>query len=249
MERFLPMLRCCFLLGSVNMFDSFWTRLGGCMSPWTRRSQNGPFAARANLLVVLEGKHDIEFIKRISTTLQIHDRRLPDLARMELEGALVFVPFGGGDLLAWAHRLAGLGRAEFHLYDREMPPETEVRQRAANIVNLRPRCRAVLTAKRALENYLAPAAIFEAGGIDVQFSDDDDVAALVAQKTHSLAARQEPWQAISSRARKRIRGRCKRWLNTQAVSCMTVERLADRDPQGEIRGWLETIAQLAHEAR
>jgi hypothetical protein len=142
-------------------------------------------------------------------------------------------------------RLAGLAPAEVHLYDREMPPETESRRRAARRVNGRPHCRAAITRKRSLENYLHAAAILEAGGVTVSFGDHDDVADLVAEQCHARLAGQKPWRRLPHRTRRRQCNRVKRWLNTRAVERMTVERLTERDPHGEVGSWLMTIARLA----
>lgn len=203
----------------------------------------------ARVLVVLEGLNDIEFFRRASTLLHAADPQIPDLAGMERQGELVFIPFGGGELGPWAFRLAGLGRPEFHLYDRETSPETEAREQIARIVNLRPGCRAFLTSKRNLENYLDPRAIFEASGIEVEFSDHDPVADLVARQVHERAGNEPPWEELPPRARKRRRAKAKTWLNTRAVERMTLTRLAERDPEGEVRLWLVTIAELAAGSR
>jgi hypothetical protein len=210
---------------------------------WVARKPSTVLAC-PKLLVVVEGKHDVDFLKCVSRTLHADDSRLPDLGDLEGRGRVVFVPFGGGDILGWAHRLAGLGQPECHLYDREQPPETEVRQRAAAIVNRRPKCRAFLTGKRALENYLSPQAIYEVRGVDIRFTDDDDVADLTAEHAWSLARRAPAWQLLPSRARKRLRDRAKRWLNTRAAERMTIERIDQCDPGGEIRFWLATMARL-----
>ncbi len=100
---------------------------------------------RAGILLVVEGVNDIELLRRISRLLHSDDASLPALAEMEQRGELVFVPFGGGNVKAWTRRLAPLAMPEFHLYDRESPPETDQRQEAADAVNRRPRCRAALT--------------------------------------------------------------------------------------------------------
>lgn len=39
--------------------------------------------------------------------------------------------------------------------------------------------------------------------------------------------------------------KAKVWHNTQAVERMTPQRLAERDPKGKVRSWLDTIARLA----
>ena len=101
---------------------------------------------RVRVLLVVEGMNDIEFLCRISRMLHNYDRSLPDLCELQQRGEILFMPFGGGHVRAWSHRLKALGKPEFHLYDRELPPETEHRQAAVEAVNGRDRCRAVLTA-------------------------------------------------------------------------------------------------------
>lgn len=220
-----------------------WLRLRRSRSP-TESPQSRP-----RVCVVVEGPHDIEFLRRISATLHTSDGRLPDLWAMERRGELVFVPFGGGDLRLWTHRLAGLGIPEFHLYDRESPPETELRREAAEVVNRRPGCLAVLTRKRSLENYLTPDVIREALGIEVAFTDDDPVADLVAQHCYARTAQEPAWEDLPRRAKQRRRNRAKRALNTKAAERMTPQRIAQSDPGGEIAGWLLSIARMAAQRR
>ena len=143
------------------------------------------------------------------------------------------------------HRLAPLGKPEFHLYDHELPPETDHRREAAETINGRPRCRAVLTGKRSLENYLHPEAIRAAGEINVDFDDFDPAAEIVAKQLHQRSLVETPWALLTRRARSRLTHRAKRWLNTKVADQMTVELLRDRDPAGEILSWLNTIARLA----
>jgi hypothetical protein len=120
---------------------------------------------------------------------------------------------------------------------------TAERQLAVDTVNRRPGCRAQLTGKRALENYLHPAAICDARGIVVSFGDTDDIAGLVAQQ--ALERQGGPaWTDISARGRRRFRDQVKRWLNTRAVELMTVARLSERDSAGDVRNWLMTMAKM-----
>jgi len=212
-------------------------RLVGLATTW-----KGP--SKTKLLLVVEGPHDIEFLKRASAILRGHNSRIPDLAALERQGRLVFIPFGGGDLWLRATRLAGLELHELHLYDREEQPETEIRQKAVDLINLRPSCRAVLTKKRSLENYLHSSAIREVCGIDLYFSDDDPVADLLAQRLYEREENRGPWSELPRPGKAKRRNRVKQRLNTRAVDRMTPERFAERDPDGEIVSWLVTIAQL-----
>ena len=195
------------------------------------------------LIVVVEGGFDIQFLKRISRILHNHDPWVPDLRTLEQSGEILFLPIAGSNFLHWTHRLARLGLAEFHILDREISPLTEEREKAAELVNQRPGCRAVLTGKRSMENFLHPAVLKEIRGIDVSFGDQDDVPQLAASALLKQVGGPD-WLELSSRSRRRLRNLAKKWLNTEAVERMTVQRLAERDPAGEIRSWMKTIGQL-----
>src|SRR5690348_15080942 len=87
-----------FLLRSSSMIVSLWAALRAYLA------RTPPSAARYDkLLVVVEGKHDVEFLRRISRILHRDEARLPDLSGLEGSGRLVFVPFGGGDIFGWTH--------------------------------------------------------------------------------------------------------------------------------------------------
>lgn len=207
-------------------------------------SQGRPSQRPRPVLVVTEGKNDVEFLRRISRMLHATGTQLPDLADMEQTGRLVFVPCGGGDLVDWSRRMAPLGCREVYLFDRDGRSEVEVIQQTTAIIRHRPECRAMATSKRSMENYLHPHAIREARGVEVAFSDEDDVADVVARACYQQTPHSLPWEQLSLRAQKRHRNHMKNWLNTRAVDRMTPERLAERDPLGEVRLWLANIAEL-----
>jgi hypothetical protein len=197
------------------------------------------------LLVVLEGANDIEFLSRISRRLSDQVPAAAKLIRLAEAGRIAFIPLGGGDPASWPTRFQPLNLPEFHLYDREQLPETNVRQRAADRVNARSGCFAALTSKRSLENYLHPWAVLAAGGGELTFGDHDCVSLLVAQRRLSHSAPHIAWQSLTRRMQARLIGRAKRWLNQVAVEQMTAELLAERDPVGELAGWLSIISKLA----
>jgi len=103
--------------------------------------------------------------------------------------------------------------------------------------------------QRALENYLSPAAIFEACGVQIEFSETDDVTEILARTMYFERHPQDSWLQLPARSRKRRRDKLKKWLNTSAVERMTPERLAQSDPDGEIRCWLQTIGRFCAVSR
>jgi hypothetical protein len=78
------------------------------------------------LLVIVEGRNDMHFLRRISTILHASDPSLPDLIAAERRLELVFVRSGGGDS-SWTLQLEGLELQKFYLLDREVPPVTQLR--------------------------------------------------------------------------------------------------------------------------
>ena len=214
--------------------------------PWPKSKSTVNERNTPRLLIVVEGRHDVEFLKRISVILHADRPDLPDLAALERRGTVVFLPAGGGDFRPWLLRLAPFNCAEFHLADREVPPISAKRDQWSAQVNLRPRCRACVTGRRSLENYLHPEAIYEARGLKLTFGATDDVAEIVARTAFAPSVELPDWNRLSRRARRRQRDRAKVWLNTDAVERMTAERLAESDPAGEVVGWFVAIRVLLH---
>ena len=89
------------------------------------------------VLVLVEGLHDAEFLKRISLVLQDADPTIPNLVhQMERMKELIFIPTSGNPA-GWANRLSALRLHECHLLDGETPPTTAIRQRIAATINKR----------------------------------------------------------------------------------------------------------------
>src|SRR5208282_4750950 len=98
-----------------NLLSRFLRSLTSLLRPAAHRPPS------TQVLLIVEGPNDIEFLRRISTILHRDDPTLPDLAEMETQHALVFVPSGGVDLSS-AFRFASLGLAEFHLSGQDIVP-------------------------------------------------------------------------------------------------------------------------------
>lgn len=203
-----------------------------------------PASASSHLPILLffEGPHDVEFLTRMSRLLQPNHLQLPDLTAVVDAGLAICLPVGGNGPQPWMSEIGRLGKSEFHLFDREIEPVTAIRRLAISRLNARPGCRAFLTTKRSLENYLHPQAIAAALGIEIE--DDTAVPDLVAQKLYELSAPSTPWQDLGQRTQKRLRNRAKHHLNGRVVEQMTPALLAKRDPEGELIHWIATIASL-----
>ena len=168
------------------------------------------------------------------------DPESPDLSQLETAGRITFLPSCGSNLNVWVHRLASLHMRECYLFDREQEPETSGRRQVVDFINTRPGCIAMLTTKRTVENYLHPQAIREACGIDLVFDDDADVAGLLALKLMARSG-ESSWRQLPYKRQRRLHEKAKKILNMKAVQRMTPALLAERDPGGELIGWLRTV--------
>jgi hypothetical protein len=198
------------------------------------------------LFVIVEGENDVHFLKGMSQVLRRSDPSLPDLCEHEAMRRIVFMPSCGNNLAAWSARLATLGKREFHLFDREQEPETSQRQKVADSINSRPGCFATLTKKRTVENHLHSAAIRATCGIDLRFDENSDVPGLLALKLMERSG-QASWSDLHYKRQRRLHEKAKWLLNVRAVQRMTPDLLAERDPGGEVIGWLRTIQRMIEE--
>lgn len=183
------------------------------------------------MFLVVEGKHDMNFLRVISKTLSAAGEEMPDLKEAEEEGRLVFIPCGGSSVELWVARLKHFNIAEFHIFDRDNPPEMLSHYKTtADEINGRDHAEAVHTSKRELENYIHPDVIAanvpgytgpDSIGVD---HDHIDIPQLIAT------------------ARGTNGKKAKRWINTELVAAMTPDHLTAVDPDGELRGWLRAIA-------
>lgn len=196
------------------------------------------------IFVGVEGVNDIDFLRGISKILNVAGEDVLDLGELEAEGKLIFIPLGGSNLSLWTHRLSGLNRPEFHLFDRDdQPPIRSRHQDTVDAIKLRG-ATALLTGKREMENYLHVDAIHEPIGVTIHSNDFDDVPQLVAEQIHTGSGSTIPWVNLDGDKKKKKISSVKRRLNTEAVLRMTPLRLTDSDPNSEVRSWLAEIRRL-----
>jgi len=197
------------------------------------------------LFIGVEGPNDIEFLRNISGVLMRAGENVCDLCDMENRGMIMFIPLGGSNVQRWTSRLAGLNIPEYYIFDRdEVPPQQPHYINEMSIINARPRCQAVHTNKREIENYIHADAISRAFGIQINPpSDYDDVPEIVARKVHELAGG-DPWDTLDDEKKDKKCKNAKRRLNLEAARLMTPNLLTQIDPNNEIRSWLSAIKRL-----
>lgn len=204
---------------------------------------------RVQVLVFLEGPNDIEFFERISVILKSNKSVKVNVVDFTKDARVALVPLGGTSLKQWVekHYLKKLGFPEVHIYDRddETPPKYQLECEAVNA--RQDGSWAVITNKRELENYLHSEAIQESmDDIQINVTDTCDVPLIVAKAVHELSFSHKPWTEVLKDAKelKQKVSLAKKRLNRDAAAKMTCDRIAERDPDGEILGWLSKIHDM-----
>ena len=83
--------------------------------------------------------------------------------------------------------------------------------------------------------------------INQNFADFDDVPVEVAKLVHAASNSTVPWDDLAVDKRSKKESRAKRFLNASAAKHMTVDRLAEIDPDGDLRNWFKDIKELFEE--
>jgi len=188
------------------------------------------------LFIGVEGRHDINFLRQISSIIHETDPSVPNLAQLEDSGKIIFFPMGGANVALWASRARHLNKHEFYIQDSDLSEEgRSVHQDSIDRTNSLDNCTGRLLAKRELENYLHPDAIRAVRPeCTVEFGDYDDVPELVAEAIHEHSESGIEWGDLAREKQAKKISQAKRWLNLDAVNHMTHEMLNQRDVDGEI---------------
>jgi predicted ATP-dependent endonuclease of OLD family len=192
-------------------------------------------------LVYVEGNNDVLALKRYSSILINEGENVVDLN----EAQIGWVITGGSSLKHYVDNsyLSGLGKPEVHIYDGD---DEKYKKAVADINALNdPSKVAFNTSRRELENYLHHDAINEAYAANnvkcniTTIEDQDDVPTLVAKHTYNLAG--NDWEELDEVQKKKKSDGKKKFLNTQVVDLMTIERFKETGGYEEIKVWLNQI--------
>ncbi len=201
-----------------------------------------PELNEVKVLVCVEGPSDVLFLLNISEMLHRQD---PDFPNLKNDCRIAIFPLGGSTLKEWVNRnyLKGLGKREIHIYDNDKPEY----QQYCDRVNARgDGSWATLTGKRTIENYICPSLINTEYGININFGDDDDVPALIAEAVHVASGSPIPWHSLDDNHKRDKKSRCKKRISEVIVKNMTYALLAQRDSQRDIERWFTEIGRRAN---
>lgn len=177
------------------------------------------------VLICVEGKNDVRFLKHISHTLNYADKSIVDLGS---DPRFVFIPMNGNNLrdIVNLHIFKNFGKPEFHLYDRDdtgtyVDKIKEVNSRKDGSIALQ-------TQKRYMESYVHADVITRVKGVTVVINDTDDY---IDQLCSFLKVKKAEAKAI---------------LADEVAPHMTVHEIDERDGQGEVRNWFKQLLKMAN---
>jgi putative ATP-dependent endonuclease of OLD family len=191
--------------------------------------------SRVKVLLCVEGPTDVAAFKCLSRALHAADQTVPDLSTDE---RVAFVLLGGSTLKHWVAQnyLRSLNRPEVHIYDNDVPQYAE----SVDEVNKRTDGSwGVQTNKHEIESYLHPAAIRDAFGVEIVVVDHPGADGKAVPKLFA-----EAFSVLQKFDGVMKDGPAKLRLADKAFPMMTAERLAERDPAGEVEGWFRKIGAM-----
>lgn len=191
--------------------------------------------SRVKVLCCVEGPTDVSALCALSKAMNNKYPELPDLTNNE---KVAFVLMGGSTLKHWVNHnyLKELGKPEFHLYDNDV----HTYQQSIDQVNNRDdnSC-GQLTQKLEIESYLHKNAIIAGFDIEIEIPDQLNEDGKATPKIFAEAYSQKTGLPNTIKDTK-----AKKFLAERAFPNMTADMIEERDPNNEVRGWLETINEL-----
>jgi len=191
--------------------------------------------SRVKVLCCVEGPTDVSALCALSKAMNNKYPELPDLTNNE---KVAFVLMGGSTLKHWVNHnyLKKLGKPEFHLYDNDV----QTYQQSIDQVNNRDdnSC-GQLTQKLEIESYLHKNAIIAGFDIEIEIPDQLNEDGKATPKIFAEAYSQKIGLPNTIKDTK-----AKKFLAERAFPNMTADMIEERDPNNEVRGWLETINEL-----
>lgn len=177
------------------------------------------------VVVCVEGPTDVVAMQAFNRCLREHYHDMIDLTS---NPQVMIIPLGGSILKHWAdyQYLQKLHCKEFHIYDNDVAKY----QDTVDAINRRgDGSWAGLTQKREIENYLHKDAIQESYGVEIE-TDFDGVPA----RFGAAYAKKKGWQGLND-------NNAKAKLSVVFRDKMNYQRLAERDPNGEVKDWFDKI--------
>ncbi|MFP3397165.1 ATP-binding protein [Brevibacterium sp. SIMBA_078] len=196
--------------------------------------------------ILVEGRNDVDGLRKLTDTLAVADSKISAFAELELKGLISFMPIGGGgNASLWASNLSPFRRDEVHIMDSDrLTAEHALKPEMVDLLKRADSRRHVFVLdRRELENYLTIESIIstyadEAFTAKFQELVDErgewdylDIPSLCAEAVHSVAASTNtPWEDLKPEVQKSKGNRAKKRLVLAFAHQSVSESLARAKP-------------------
>lgn len=179
------------------------------------------------VVMCVEGESDVKFLKNIGM--------IPELKEIFDLDKISIIPMRGGNLHNWVERnyLKDTNVIEFHLYDSDLSSgknEYQYKPDCDKINARRDGSKAVLTAKREMENYI-PLSVYKKSFQDIKWPDEID------QDTFDFPSFIREKLGLKENDVKKI-------INGSVAKKITADHIKGINAWDEVKGWFETLCQL-----
>lgn len=184
---------------------------------------------QVKVVVCVEGPTDVIALHSFNRCLKEH---YPAMVDIESNPSVMLIPLGGSILKHWAdyQYLQKLHCKEFHIYDNDVATY----QNTVDAVNARgDGSWAGLTSKYEIENYLHKDAIKDTYDVEV----DTDLNQVPKMFATTYSAKHDFDGVMKDNT-------SKKYLSKVFKESMNYDRLIERDPNGEVKGWFDKIERM-----
>ncbi|MGL5479716.1 MAG: AAA family ATPase [Clostridium sp.] len=204
---------------------------------------------RVKVALCVEGKNDIEFLKRINEIDEFKNI-------IDINGAeVVILPLGGSTLKFWINNqyLSKLKLAQVHIYDSDKGSTSEHKyEKEIEDINKADRSTGIETNLREMENYIPYKVIETHSGFHFEETvrkgwEKVSVPSVYAEYNHNNSASPKKWSDLKTDKKNTKVGKAKNILNTEIINLVTKKDLVDNGTYNEIKTWFEAIAKYTKE--
>lgn len=194
------------------------------------------------VIVHVEGKHDVAFLLKVSEILHENGETEIDL---NTDDRFIVFPVGGSTLKDFIdlQYLKSLNKKEFHLYDSDDPSYADY---VEQINNREGEDFAVQTLRLEIENYIPPRLfeqIYAERGTDISLTDfdpDDDVPEIVSKHVYEAQNPDSTWEDYPG-DKKNYHRRVKSRVNSEILPQLTMDHLQENGALDEMKDWFQQL--------
>lgn len=196
------------------------------------------------VIVHVEGKHDVAFLLKVSEILHGNGETEIDL---NTDNRFIVFPVGGSTLKDFIdlQYLKSLPMKKFHLYDSDDPSYADY---VDQINNREGEDYAVQTRRLEIENYI-PSQLFEQiyaeREIEItlpDFNSGDDIPELVSKHVYEAKYPDSSWEECQNK--KNYHRRVKSKVNSEILPLLTIDHLQENNALDEMKGWFQQLESM-----